>query len=151
MRNYDGLFMSTYTDQLPLGKSIIRAAYDEGYDWLYRDVWEGGFCHAPKTFLAVWLADSNPDIMLPMNKAELEEHIKSRDWNDPFPSEETMCLLNALHNGNPHPYDNDLLSTAKLASDINDALWDGLYDGYMDAIHEAADKRAVALKERENG
>ena len=83
-------------------------------------------------------------------KAELEEHIKSHDWNDPFPSEETMCMINALYNGNPHPYDNDLLSTANLASDINDALWDGLYDGYMDAIHEAAGKCGITLKEREN-
>ena len=150
MKNYDGLFMSTYTNQLPLGNAVIRAAYDEGYDWLYHDVWEGGFCHAPKTFLRVWLADSDSGVMAPMSRVELEEHIKGRVWNEPFPCEETMCLCQALHNGNPHPYDTDLLSTGNLASDIDGALWDGLYDGYRDAIREAADKLGVTLKERED-
>lgn len=149
MKNYDGLFMSTYTVQLPPGKDIIRVAYDEGYDWIYQGIWEKGFSSNPRDFLKVWLGDDRT--MLPMNKMELEEYIKGRDWaDDPFPSEETMCLCKALHNGNPHPYDNDLLSTGNLALDIDGALWDGLYEGYRDAVHEAADKCGSILKENDN-
>ena len=150
MKNHDGLFMSTYTVQLPFGRDIVRGAYDEGYDWMYQGVWNVGFGNDPKAFLTVWLEDNDPRVMEPITKMALEEYIKSHDWDEPFPSEETMCLINALYNGNPHPYDNDLLSTGNLASDINDALWDGLYDGYRDAIHEAADKLGVTLKERED-
>ena len=150
MKNYDGLFMSTYTVQLPLGKSIVRAAYDEGYDWLYEGIWNKGFYNNSRAFLTVWLGDDDPRVMESMNKMELEEYIKGRDWDEPFPSEETMCLCKALYNGNPHPYDNDLLSTGNLASDIDDALWNGLYDGYKDAVHEAAEKCRVMLRERDN-
>ncbi len=148
MKNYDGLFLNTYTVQLPFGRDIVRGAYDEGYERMYWGIWRKGFRNAPQEFLKDWLADNR--LMAPLKKSELEEYVKSHDWDEPFPSEETMCLINALYNGNPNPYDNDLLSTANLASDINDALWEGLYDGYMDAIREAADKCGVTLKERED-
>ena len=148
MKNYDGLFMSTYTVQLPFGRDIVRGAYSEGYERMCWGIWCRGFYNAPQEFLKDWLADGNS--MSPLNRMELEEYVKSHDWDEPFPSEETMCLIDALHNGNPHTCDNDLLSTGNLASDINNALWDGLYDGYMDAIHEAAGKCGITLKEREN-
>ena len=148
MKNYDGLYMSTYTCQLPMGNAIVRSAYNAGYIRMYWDIWCRGFYNAPQEFLKGWLDDGSS--MSPLSRMGLEEYVKSHDWDDPFPSEETMCLIDALYNGNPHPYDNDLLSTANLASDINDALWDGLYDGYIDAICEAAEKCGVTLKEHEN-
>ncbi|MBQ9564881.1 MAG: hypothetical protein IJU98_04775 [Synergistaceae bacterium] len=148
MKNYDGLFMSTYANQLPFGRDIVRGAYSEGYERMCCGIWGKGFYNAPKEFLKDWLADF--DAALPLSRTELEEYVKSHDWDDPFPSEETMCLINALYNGNPNPYGNDLLSTANLASDINDALWDGLYDGYRDAIRDASEKCGVTVKERED-
>lgn len=171
--HYDGLYRSTFTNQLPFGEDIIRGAYREGYDWAcsIRQTYD------PTTYLEEWLADDGDYQVL--SKLEYEELIKTRDWKNPIPSEETLTLLDALRNGappvfglalkmtltilldalrndTPRPYSRNgspdsigQFDTSKLADDIDWALWEGAYDGYIDTCYEAARSLGIELKEVE--
>lgn len=156
MRNYCGLYQSTYTEQLPFGTAIVRGAYDEGYDWAYTTIWRKGFDEHPARFRQVWCDGQDGMEMTPMNRIELEDYIKARDWEHPVPSDETLAFKNALERGTSRPYDIHgredklgLFDTNNLALDIWMALWDGIYDGYIKACYECADKLGIKVKERE--
>lgn len=151
MRNYNGLFHSTYTEQLPFGADIVCGAYDEGYDWAY-NIYIKGFNGNAQTYLDEWLTEKGGNRIIP--RIEYEEYITTHDWDTPIPSKETDVLMQALYKGSPRPYDGDghldglgVYDTNKLAGDIASALWDGAYDGYKDACYVAATKLGIELEE----
>lgn len=159
MKNYDGLFHSTYTEQLPFGPAIVRGAYDEGYDWVHDYIWEKCYKEYPLEYRC-YLGDGNPcdstTPITPLTRVEFEDFVKTKDWEVKIPSEETMVFMRALDNGTPRPYSltgeydkNGLFDTSTLANDAWSAIWDGAYDGYISTIYECAEALNVDVKERE--
>lgn len=158
MKNYDGLYTSNFTVQLPYGKDIVLGCYDEGYDWAW-GIWDKGYSmhytHLKKCgerFMDAWM-----NKMSPMSKIDFEEYLKTHDWDDPFPSNETLSLMRALERGTDTCYDPNgdigeegFYDTSKLASDMDMALYDGAYTGYLDACHAACEAAGVEMVEEED-
>lgn len=151
MKNYDGRFCSTYTNQLPFGEDIVCGAYDEGYDWsmnLYFKKYKGDY----KKYREDWIDGKGTDDapMSPMNRVEFREYVEGMEE---FPSHETWVFIEALRNGSPRPYDGKgredkygLFDTSALADDVLNAVMDGAYDGYIDAVEECSDVLGIGVK-----
>lgn len=160
---YDGLYTSTFTDQLPFGLAIVRGAYDEGYDWMYKGWWKSGQAD-PKEFLREWLATDFSELdrtgepwtaenLTPIG-FDFRDYILSRCWvpDNALPSWETWRLIEALRDGDPKGRDSGdgipitrEFTTHDLADDIMNAVTDGAAQGYQDAVFEALDKLGIEV------
>ena len=129
--------------ELPFADYVVEGAYQEGYKWMYEYFWGKKYYHRPMDFLIHMhkgRVDENHCVKL-WNKQELKMLVNSYSWDELFPSPETSDFIEALYSGrnNPHYYS----STGILATDVEEALYTGLYDGYLDAVTQATEAQAT--------